>query len=207
MGEPRGPDRQYWQERFDRGEMGWDRGGPSPQLLRWMSEGSLQPCRILVPGCGQGWEVVELAARGHDVVAVDVTSAACERLRRRLADRGLHAEVVEADVLDFTPDRSVDAIYEQTCLCALHPRHWRRYADRVRGWLHQGGMMHAVFMQAARPETTSQGEVVGPPYHCDMHAMMALFPPDRWAWPAPPYAPVPHPRGWHELAVSLRRLD
>jgi len=207
MGQPQGPDERYWQERFERGEMGWDRGEASPQLLRWLSEGSLQPCRILVPGCGQGWEVVELAARGFDVLAVDLTVDACDRVWRRLAERGLRATVVQADVLAFMPDRPVDAVYEQTCLCALHPRHWRPYADRVRDWLRDGGTLHALFMQAARPETASRGEVLGPPYHCDMNAMLALFPPDRWTWPAPPYLAVPHPRGWHELAVSLRRRD
>lgn len=207
MGQPQGPDERYWQQRFERGEMGWDRGEASPQLSRWMSEGSLQPCRILVPGCGQGWEVVELAAHGFDVVAVDLTSAACERVRTRLEARGLRAEVVQADVLGFTPERPVHAVYEQTCLCALHPRHWRTYADRVRDWLSGGGMLHALFMQVARPEAEARGEVVGPPYHCDMNAMMALFPPGRWSWPSPPYTAVPHPRGWHELSVSLRRLD
>ena len=35
--------------------------------------------------------------------------------------------------------------------------------------------------------------------------MRALFPAERWDWPAPPYPAVRHERGWFELAVVLTR--
>lgn len=60
-----------WQQRDDEGETGWDRGESSPALIRWLDDGDLTPCRILVPGCGRGHEVVELASRGFDVTALD----------------------------------------------------------------------------------------------------------------------------------------
>ena len=43
---------------------------------------------------------------GHDVA---------ELARRRL------------DVTQRRPSVPFDAAYEQTCLCAMHPAHWRRY--------------------------------------------------------------------------------
>ena len=57
----------------------------------------------------------------------------------------------------------------------------------------------------ARREGAAHGLVEGPPYHCDINAVRALFPADRWDWPAPPYARVPHPRGTDELALILTR--
>ena len=39
----------------------------------------MQPCRILVPGCGSGWEVAELSRRGFEVVGLDYTEAAVAR--------------------------------------------------------------------------------------------------------------------------------
>ena len=36
-----GPDRQFWQDRFERGQVPWDRGGPGPQLLAWLDDGTL----------------------------------------------------------------------------------------------------------------------------------------------------------------------
>jgi hypothetical protein len=57
-------------------------------------------------------------------------------------------------------------------------------------------------MQVMRPGV-AEGRVEGPPYHCDVNAMRALFPASGWEWPPPLYARVPHPRGWAELAVVL----
>ena len=71
-----GPDIQFWQQRFESKQTGWDRGQASPQLMDWLNSGSLQPCKILIPGCGSGWEVIELAKREFDITALDYTPAA-----------------------------------------------------------------------------------------------------------------------------------
>ena len=200
-----GPSTEFWQERFEKKETSWDRGSASPQLLAWLDSGDLQPCRIAVPGCGSGWEVAELARRHFDVTGIDYTAAAVERTRALLHGRSLSAEVIQADVLRYQPDESFDAIYEQTCLCAIHPDFWFQYARQLRAWLKPGGSLWVLFMQMIRPAASEQGLVVGPPYHCDINAMRALFPEREWVWPKPPYAKVPHPGLAHELGLRLVR--
>jgi len=201
-----GPDATFWNDRFLAGDTPWDRGAPGPQLLAWLEAGALQPCRIAVPGCGSGWELAELARRGFEVTGIDCAPAAYERARARLAAAGLHGEVVLADALAWHPARPLDAVYEQTCLCAMHPAHWRRYEESLAAWVRPGGTLFAMFMQCARP-SAAQGVVEGPPYHCDINAMRMLFDDARWQWPAPPAPAVPHPRGWTELGVALTRHD
>jgi len=200
-----GPDASFWQERFERGDTPWDRGGPSPQGLAWLDSGRLAPCRIIVPGCGSGWEVAELAGRGFDVTGIDLAPAACDRARSLLKAHGLRARIEQADALDWRPGSTVDAVFEQTCLCAMHPSHWRRYARAIEGWIRPGGSLCALFMQRPRPSAVDEGRIEGPPYHCDIAAMQLLFPPGRWAWPEPPLQKVLHPAGWHELAARLVR--
>jgi SAM-dependent methyltransferase len=200
-----GPTTEFWQERFEKQEIGWDRAGPSPQLLNWLAAGDLLPCRIAVPGCGGGWEVAELARRGFDVVGIDYTPAAVERTRALLLEQGLSAQVLQADVLSYQPDQPFDAIYEQTCLCAIHPDHWLQYAQQLRRWLKPGGSLWLLAMQMIRPSASEQGWVQGPPYHCDINAVRVLFPPTDWVWPKPPYEKVPHPSLSHELALRLLR--
>lgn len=200
-----GPCPEFWQERFEKKETGWDRGSASPQLLAWLDSGDLQRCRIAVPGCGSGWEVAELARRRFDVTGIDYTAAAVERTRALLHGRSLSAEVIQADVLRYRPDESFDAIYEQTCLCAIHPDFWFQYARQLHAWLKPGGSLWVLFMQMIRPAASEQGLVVGPPYHCDINAMRALFPEREWVWPKPPYAKVPHPSFAHELGLRLVR--
>lgn len=202
-----GPTTDFWQARFENQQTGWDRGGPSVQLLAWLEQGALPPCRIAVPGCGNGWEVAELARRGFDVTGLDYTPAAVEGARATCERAGVKANIVQADVLNFTPMQPFDAVYEQTCLCALHPDNWLRYAQQLADWVRPGGSLFALFMQMPRPAAMQEGLIEGPPYHCDINAMRVLFPESTWVWPKPPYGQVVHPKlaTGHELAVQLVR--
>jgi len=200
-----GPTREFWEQRFAEGNTPWDRGEANPQLAMWLAAGALEPCRILVPGCGAGHEVAALARAGFRVTALDYSAEAIARTRKLLdASGGLEATVVQADALAWQPGRPFDAIYEQTCLCALYPDLWRAYADQLHRWLAPSGKLFALFVQLLRAEA-AEGAIQGPPYHCDINAMRALFPEPLWSWPRPPYPKTTHPRGLAELAVMLNR--
>lgn len=200
-----GPTREFWEQRFAAGETPWDRGEANPQLDAWLASGALKPCRILVPGCGSGYEVAVLAKAGFEVTALDYAPEAIGRTRKQLDAAGLKATVIEADALAWQPGKPFDAIYEQTCLCALYPDQWRDYADQLHRWLAPGGKLFALFVQFLRPGA-AEGKIEGPPYHCDIHAMRALFPEPLWSWPKPPYPRTTHPRGLAELAVVLGHI-
>lgn len=194
----------FWQEHFDAGRTPWDRGTASPQLLHWLDSGELEPCRIAVPGCGKGWEVAELAMRGFDAIGIDYTAGAVKEAKAQLAQQGLNAEIIQADVLTYQPETLFDAVYEQTCLCALDPDHWISYAEQVARWIRPGGYLYILFMQVERPGA-KEGLKQGPPFHCDINAMHALFNSQYWLWPEALPTPVLHPTGWQELAIRLER--
>lgn len=194
----------FWQNHFDEGHTPWDRGTANPQLLRWLDSNDLQPCRIAVPGCGNGWELVTLASQGFRVVGIDYTPAAVSKARQHLALNNVTAEVVEADVLTYQPHEPFDAVYEQTCLCAIPPDKWLQYASQLKKWVRPDGDLYVLFMQINRPGA-KQGIVQGPPFHCDITAMHALFSSDAWIWPEHSPERIDHPSGWSELAVRLRR--
>lgn len=197
-----GPTAEFWNERFRTHTTGWDRGAVHPQLLHWIAEGTLKPCRILVPGCGAGHEVLHLAAAGFEVTALDYAEQAVALVTERLQKQGLSATVLQADVRQWDAPQPFDAIWEQTCLCALYPDDWMAYANRLHQWLTPQGRLFALFMQTAKPGA-EEGWIQGPPYHCDILAMRAVFPSTRWQWPKPPYPRVPHPGGSAELALVL----
>ena len=179
------------------------------QLTRWLADGSLEPSAlhgaIAVPGCGSGHEVAALAKAGCDVVAIDYAAAAIELTRQRLIDDRSTAQLVQADVLAWQPAAPLAAVYEQACLCALHPDHWVAYAAQLHRWLRPGGRLFALFMQMRRDDA-AQGVTQAPPYHGDIHAMRAPFRAPLWDWPKPPYDSVAHPLGANELALVLTRI-
>jgi methyl halide transferase len=201
-----GPDQDFWQRRFLQQQTPWDRNAPGPQIAAWLADGTLRAgLRIAVPGCGSGHDVLALAQAGCEVSAIDYASAAVELTQDRLAAANAQARVEQADVLMWHPDAPLDAVYEQTCWCALHPDHWTAYAAQLRAWLRPGGALLLMAMQC-RCESASVGRIDGPPYHMDINAVRALLPDTQWRWPAPPYAAVPHPAGWTELAIVLQRV-
>jgi len=188
---------QEWEARYVAGRTGWDRGDVSPALRYWLERDEIPAGRILVPGCGHGHEIAALAASGRYVTAVDIAAQPVLRLMGALADAGLHANVVQADLLHWTPAEPFDAVYEQTCICALEPDTWQDYVNRLANWLVPGGKLFALFMQTAQPG--------GPPYDCPVPAMRDLFDPADWEWPAGEAMEVPHPNGFVEHGFVLVR--
>jgi SAM-dependent methyltransferase len=187
-----------WDQCYRERRTPWDRGAVNPALLDWLDRGVLAPPgRVLVPGCGRGHEAIEFCRRGFSVTALDLAPSALSHLRAQLAHLGLRAELIQADVLHWRPETAFDAVYEQTCLCALPPEHWPRYARQLRHWLVPGGRLLALFMQTGRGG--------GPPFHCALPEMRTLFPESLWLWPEDPDTRVPHPSGMHELAFCLAR--
>ena len=203
-----GPGVDFWQQRFEAEDIPWDRGAVSPQLAPWLAGGTLATGQhVAVPGCGSGHEVLALVQAGCRVTAIDYAPAAVARTAQRLHDAGLGAgacALVQADVLQWQPAEPLDAVFEQTCWCAIHPDHWADYAAQLHRWLRPGGRLCLMGMQVLRPGSAI-GRIEGPPYHLDINLLRALLPADRWQWPAPPYEAVPHPRGWRELAIGLLR--
>lgn len=192
----------HWEEKYRAKSIPWDRGAVSPALLGWIEDGALPPGRVLIPGCGRGHEAVELARRGFQVTALDIAPTALEHLAEQLAAADVDAERVCADALVWQPSHPFDAIYEQTCLCALDPEHWAAYERQLFAWLRPGGKLFALFMQSERAG--------GPPFHCALPEMRTLFVDARWQWPdqwsdrAPDR--VAHPNGLFEFAAVLTRL-
>ena len=66
----------FWDERFVAGFTPWDAGRVPPRFA-WhvasLERGSA--ARVLVPGCGSGYEIAHLAAAGFDVLGIDISSA------------------------------------------------------------------------------------------------------------------------------------
>ena len=132
-----------------------------------------------------------------EVVALDMSPTAVAELQRVLDEESLKAEVVETDLFHWSALDPFDAVYEQTCLCALVPEQWTAYERKLASWLDPGGMLYALFMQT--------GKSGGPPFHCDLSAMAELFSRDRWLWPDEEPLETPHPAGIHELGLILER--
>lgn len=190
-----------WENLYQTNETGWDRGEASPALARWLTQGMFrQGSRILVPGCGRGYEVLELATHGFDVTALDLAPSAIETLDSTLNHAGVRATTQCIDIFEYEAVEQFDVVYEQTCLCAIEPEQRELYAHHLRQWLKPDGLLLFSMMQT--------GASGGPPFHCDMVEMWTLFDSTQWLWSDEP--PFVIARGQQaqrfELGFVLKRL-
>ncbi|PCI41694.1 MAG: thiopurine S-methyltransferase [Proteobacteria bacterium] len=186
-----------WEDLYQQGDTGWDRGMISPALQHWFDTNELKAGqRVLIPGCGRGYEVIALAKRGFEVTALDLAPSAIDAVKQGLQEAGLSATLVCSDLFDYQPKQGFDVIYEQTCLCALPVERREDYEQCLFSWLKRDGILCFSMMQT--------GEQGGPPFHCDWLDMKVLFSEKRWQWPGEPPIFIPRPSGLRfELGFML----
>ncbi|MDJ0684759.1 MAG: methyltransferase domain-containing protein [Alphaproteobacteria bacterium] len=192
-----------WEARFQARNTPWEREGLNPAFVDWFNGGYFEDGLVYVPGCGRSPELGALAARGP-AIGVDLAPSAIAHQEAELAaipDPHPASVAILHDVLTWTPGpdlgAQVDAVYEQTCLCALPPELREDYEARIAEILRPGGPLLILFMQRA-----SDG---GPPFHCGLDEMRTLFSTDRWDWTDDPPRRSDHSPGIFELGYRLIR--
>jgi SAM-dependent methyltransferase len=151
---------EFWEKRFRENFTPWD-AGRVPEALAHFLRAETRALRVLIPGCGSGYEVRAFAEAGHDVIAIDFAPAAVERAQRTLGP--LSDRVRLADFFEFDFGAPFDLIYERAFLCALPRREWPRYAPRVAELLRPGGRLTGFFFfddgKRGPPFGLKQGEL------------------------------------------------
>jgi SAM-dependent methyltransferase len=153
----------FWDTRFRGGITPWDAAGVPPQLAAWL-QGRKSPLRILVPGCGTGYEVRLFAGHGHQVLAIDFSDAAIEAARKELGE--LSPLVRKADFFAFDGG-PFDLVYERAFLCALPRRLWPGWGRRMAELVRPGGEVAGFFYLDDNER--------GPPFGIAPHALGALL--------------------------------
>lgn len=80
------------------------------ELVRRWGAPALPGASVLEIGCADGLVTEALARAGYRVTAVDLSPAMVAAARRRLADAGLEAEILEADLDSLSLGRRFDVV-------------------------------------------------------------------------------------------------
>lgn len=164
----------FWEARWKNGYTGWDLGAVSPPLKAYIDQIPLEKrhLKILIPGCGNGYEAVCLLENGFTNIAMlDIAPTAIERLRQRLNREVYgweqHLQLICGDFFSFSD--KFDLILEQTFFCALDPSLRPDYARKMRELLAPGGKLAGVLF-----DRDFEG---GPPFGGHSEEYQALFAP------------------------------
>jgi SAM-dependent methyltransferase len=135
--------------------------------------------RVLDAGCGTGRVAIELAARGYDVVGVDLDASMLAEARSTAAH--LRWELADLARLDLRGERFAAAVLAGNVMVYLTPGTEARVVARVSAHLAPGGLLVAGFR--------CDGTVLGLPAYDAACAAAGLRLSDRWAgWDRAPYA-------------------
>jgi len=136
-----------WEARYRDDDTGWDLGGPPPALVKLLDDLGDAKLKVLVPGAGFGNDAIAWAAARHAVTTVDYAASAVAGAIERAKAAKVALEVLEHDLFDL-PDalnQSFDAVWEQTCFCAIHPDRRAAYVESIAGVLKPGGAFYGLF--------------------------------------------------------------
>jgi methyl halide transferase len=130
-------DQQYWDQRHQKGETGWDLKMVSPPLRHYFDHPHQPLGKVLIPGCGQAHEARYLVEQGHqDLTIMDFAPSLIESLR--LNFQGTQVDLRCEDI--FEHQGQYDTIVEQTLMCAIDPRLRMRYVNKIADLLHRNGV-------------------------------------------------------------------
>ena len=134
----------FWSSRYVTGKTPWDLHGV-PEALHAFLQRSGSRGKVLIPGCGSGYEVRAFHDAGYEVTALDFSPAAVEQARALLGPLAEKVQLGDFFNHEF-PASGFDLVYERTFLCALSPERWPDYAVRMRELLRNGGRLAGVFV-------------------------------------------------------------
>eukprot|EP00270_Netrium_digitus_P016837 TRINITY_DN6099_c0_g2_i2.p1 TRINITY_DN6099_c0_g2~~TRINITY_DN6099_c0_g2_i2.p1 ORF type:complete len:221 (+),score=40.98 TRINITY_DN6099_c0_g2_i2:31-693(+) len=146
-----------WDKAWKGGITPWDLSGVTPAVAQLVAEGSLPRGRILVPGCGSGYDVVAMATDGRQVVGLDLSPIAINRAKQ-LAEGKENVSFACENFFEFSPTGpKFDAIFDYTFFCAIHPSMREAWGEKMQQLLAPNGVLFTLMF----PLSEHEG---GPPF-------------------------------------------
>lgn len=202
MGEVDRP--QFWESLYRSGADGWDLGAATPQFVALLrSPQAPPPGRLIVPGCGRGYDAILFASHDFEVVGVDFAESAIRAARELATRAGVRCEFLQDDLFAL-PARYQDNfnyVLEYTCFCAIDPARRPEYVEVVARPLHPGGEIIGLFYPLALPGQP----LTGPPYPVFEEEIRRLFAPKFALEILEPAAHSVPRRSGRELFARFRR--
>jgi len=169
---PTPSDAAYWDAIYREGTPGWDKGRPSPPIVRMIGEKVIPAGSwVCVIGAGKGQEAIALAKAGYRVTAVDFAEEAVKGVRENAKAAGVELDVQQRDLFTLPTDfrATFHAILEHTCFCAIETTRRAEYVDVVHACLRENGILFGLFY--------AHGRNGGPPFTTDEAEVRKLFEP------------------------------
>ena len=76
--------KDYWNILYDKEDIGWDIGFPSPAIKEYVDQLDTKELPVLIPGCGNAYEAEYLLAKGfNDITLIDIAPTLTAALEKK----------------------------------------------------------------------------------------------------------------------------
>ena len=158
--------KEFWTERYQNNETGWDLGAPSTPLKEYIDQLQNKDLSILIPGAGNAYEAEYLFTNGFkNITVIDISIEPLKKIHKRLPDFPKE-NLIFGDF--FEHNKQYDLILEQTFFCALHPSLRNKYAAQMFALLQPMGKVVGVLFTAPLNNEL-------PPFAASKEEYQALF--------------------------------
>ncbi len=156
----------YWENRYLNNEIGWDTGEITTPLKKYIDQIEDKTIRILIPGCGNGYEFEYLIENGFlNTFVLDYAETPLENLKKRISNHSEN-QLIRSDF--FEHQGQYDLILEQTFFCALDPKLRAKYVKKMHSLLSPKGKLAGLLFQFPLTES-------GPPFGGSKEEYINLF--------------------------------
>lgn len=155
----------FWNNRYENHQIGWDLGGVSPALKFWMDQFPDKSASILIPGAGNAYEVDYLLALGFtNITVIDIAPKLVAALKQRFASVN-EVTIILGDFFEL--EGKFDVVLEQTFFCAIDPELRSQYVDKMKDLLTDKGQLLGVLF--------NRSFIGGPPFGGSTEEYEVLF--------------------------------
>jgi SAM-dependent methyltransferase len=137
-------DAQHWEDVYSRTDpetLPWNAGGPDPDLVRLVVEGTIPVGQALDIGTGPGHDAVFLIQHGFNVIAIDISPSAVKLARENASAAGLFGFFQQGDIRQIpVEDHFVDFTNDRGCFHVLDAPDRPKAVAEVHRVLRKGGL-------------------------------------------------------------------
>jgi len=153
-----------WEQRYRDQNTPWTLNQVSPPIKAYFDQYKLTG-KILIPGCGTGFEAQYLYDLGYDVYVLDISQTAIETFKTKFPNFP-EDRIYCQDFFDH--HQNYDLILEQTFFCALLPELRKNYVEQTSKLLSNNGKLIGLFFEG-------EGKDTKPPFKLPMETYKTLF--------------------------------
>lgn len=140
-------DKTYWDNQYKTNTTGWDLGKVSPPIKTYIDSLLNKNTAILIPGCGNAYEMEYLLQQGFtNVTVIDIAPTLTSILKQKHATNK-NVKIIQGDF--FEHKGRYDIIIEQTFFCALPPTLRQQYVFKMHQLLNENGLLVGLLFNRA----------------------------------------------------------